>query len=757
MSALNNTDYLAMCKRALQPAVAEEDLITGEPLEVPAPAPMTTFFESIAMPLAMGRGWQVIPLMPKGKDPHTGLVPSPLAQKSSDPAQIHAWGLAEPNANVGVYAEQREGGLALLDKDGAINLREKYEHETGKAFPKTLLVKSSSLGNGIAKGHWYFLQTPRTIDLTKNIGEAQNGGLFSLRVKNQYVASIGSIHPKTGLPYTIVEDHPVVPMPDDLLDWLLKQVDLHQTLPAGAVGEKPAVNVEVEGAPIPRGQHDNTLRDIARKLRGMGWEQDAIEERLLTVCQQRCVSYGDDWRQMCEKHARNVMKFEPNPVGTKLEFNQTAQAQADASKVRASNELTALQTSAVSDIPAFDEGVVTGVYKQIVDLVTDGTTIPIQFVFLAAKVFIGARMAGKVTFENMDADSSYFGAVIAETGTGKGLAWRRTIENCLMVGESLKASVKIIQSADSGAGLKDAFFDDSGQALTVPVICYVDEATSLGHKAGEKKNPEIVDTIIELADGHRITRVLARNGKKPRVNDDARLSLYMCGQNGEVFMQAFAGRTQLGLYDRLYPEYSPNVEAGDLPHIDAGKAAQVWAELVKLKASGHMKMADGVKSLLDGFWKSQPNEHRNRVRWKKHLMLHMYMSAYGRGSMIAEVQDWEAAKKIYLRQVAIREKHFTTEVPDRLGVYNSRIRVIVERMAARLKAGETVQQVALSQRDFMTATNAYRDNDIHTFNNAWRHWEGALLASVPVTGGNGQKYTKFVPMPNEDEVWKTEG
>jgi hypothetical protein len=500
-------------------------------------------------------------------------------------------------------------------------------------------------------------------------------------------------------------------------------------------------------------------------------EYPSQSEADLAFCTVLAMMHGEDVEQIWNEYTESSLVRE-KWLSRKDDFLRLTVGKAIASakkvKAQASNELTALQTASTTDvvapavlsddIPAFDESVITGIYKQIVDLVTDGTTIPKQFPFLAAKVFIGARMAGKVTFEGTDADSSYYGVVIAETGTGKGLAWRRTVENCLMVGESLKSSVKIIQSADSGAGLKDAFFEDDGQPLAKPLICYVDEVTSLGHKAGEKKNPEIIDTIIELADGHRISRVLARNGKKPRVNDNARLSLYMCGQNGEVFMQAFAGRTQLGLYDRLYPEYSPAIEAGDLPQIDAGKAAQVWTAINELlKVSGHMKMADGVKSLLDGFWKSQPKEHRNRVRWKKHLMLDMYMSAFGRGSMIAEVQDWEAAKRIYLRQVAIREKHFTTEAPDRIGVYNSRIRVIVERMAARLRAGETVQQVALSERGFMTATNAYRDNDVHTFKMAWRHWEGALLASVHITGGNGQKYTKFVPMPEENEVWKVEG
>ncbi len=501
-------------------------------------------------------------------------------------------------------------------------------------------------------------------------------------------------------------------------------------------------------------------------------EYPSQSEADLGFCTVLALTHDGDEDKIWDEYAHSSMARD-KWLNRKDDFLRLTVAKAiESAKNRKPHELTAtvpaatapaaMQVAPVSEsedgIPAFDDTAITGVYKQIVGLVTEGTTIPKQFAFLAAKVFIGARMAGKVTFENMDGDSSYYGVVIAETGTGKGLAWRRTVENCLMVGESLKESVKIIQSADSGAGLKDAFFEDSGQPLVKPLICYVDEVTSLGHKAGEKKNPEIVDTIIELADGHRITRVLARTGKKARINNNARLSVYMCGQNGEVIVQAFAGRKQLGLYDRFYPEYSPAIEAGDLPQIDVGKAAQVWTVINELlKTSGHMKMADGVKALVDGFWKAQPKEHRNRVRWKKHLMLDMYMSAYGRGSMIAELPDWEAAKKIYLRQVAIREKHFITEVPDKIGVYNHRIRVIVERMEARLRAGETVQKVALSQRDFMTATHAYRDNDVHTFNHAWRHWEGALLNSVPITGGNGQKYTKYVPVPNEDEAWKSEG
>jgi hypothetical protein len=231
-----------------------------------------TFFESIALPLAH-RGWEVAPCYPNDKQVHTKLVPSPLTMKSKDPAQIRAWGAAEPFANVCVYAEQKSGGLLFLDKDGAVSLRAKYEAETGKQFPKTLLVRSSVIsdGNGgtITKGHWYFLQSPRTIALNGNIPEAKTGGLFSLRIHNQYVASIGSIHPGTGLPYAIAEDHPVQTMPDDLLDWLLKQI---------VEEKKPAVSAVGERRLVKHGQMHGAYVAEAGRLWNRGYESDDVVE-----------------------------------------------------------------------------------------------------------------------------------------------------------------------------------------------------------------------------------------------------------------------------------------------------------------------------------------------------------------------------------------------------------------------------------------------------------------------------------------------
>jgi hypothetical protein len=75
-------------------------------------------------------------------------------------------------------------------------------------------------------------------------------------------------------------------------------------------------------------------------------------------------------------------------------------------------------------VPEFDESVITGIYRDIVTLSVAGTTVPPQFAFLNAKIYFGARLAGKATFEGLDCDSSYYGTTIGVTGTSKGESWR---------------------------------------------------------------------------------------------------------------------------------------------------------------------------------------------------------------------------------------------------------------------------------------------------------------------------------------------
>jgi hypothetical protein len=247
------------------------DEVASAVIEKPV-TPVQTFFESIATPL-IARGWKVCPCYPfdrvkdgkeLGKTVHSGLVPNPLIMRSNNPEQIHTWGQAEPNGNVCVYAVQEEGGLCFLDKDGAISLVEKYQRETGKKFPRTLLIQSSIAANGVPKGHWYFLQTPKTMAMEKNISEDKTGGLFSFRVNNFYVTSIGSIHPVAKTAYKIVDDAPVIPMPDDFLDWLQAQAK-----------EKPRTREEVlERGKFKAGTRYSALLSEIGSLKNRGYSKE---------------------------------------------------------------------------------------------------------------------------------------------------------------------------------------------------------------------------------------------------------------------------------------------------------------------------------------------------------------------------------------------------------------------------------------------------------------------------------------------------
>ena len=52
----------------------------------------------------------------------------------------------------------------------------------------------------------------------------------------------------------------------------------------------------------------------------------------------------------------------------------------------------------------------------------------------------------------------------------------------------------------------------------------------------------------------------------------------------------------------------------------------------------------------------------------------------------------------------------------------------------------------------MTATLAYKENELQAFDSAWRV-SSKLWSECHVTGKNGHVYQKFVPTPTEDDTW----
>jgi putative DNA primase/helicase len=441
------------------------------------------------------------------------------------------------------------------------------------------------------------------------------------------------------------------------------------------------------------------------------------------------------------------VKDQQTPAATAIPLQQPEAAAGAAED--ASRDVEGTFPYGDNEIPPFDPSVVNGIYKRFVDVATRGTTMAPQFVYTIAKTIVGARMAGKVTFENLDVEPRIYAALIGESGSGKGEAWRRVFQILNVEGQIGNiAGLKIINSADSGAGIRDAFFENPQEA---PMIMYIDEVESFGNKGSATRNPAIIDMLIELADSTHISVVKAKKGKAKgtKTKNDARLCTVMCGQEGSVYMKAFAGRTKLGLWDRLTPEYGVAVEAGDMPHISTADAYQLLAELNNLNYSGKMTMADDAKSRLESFWVGQPPAVRKKARWKKNLALDAYMSAFGRGSKVAELEDVEIAIRIFTRQLVIRQTQFTSEVPDRIGYYLGLLKAITARMEKQLAAGLPEWQVAKSRRDYEKETHAHRDNEGHLFDRAWAVYAPTWLEKREVKKANGHAYWKYVPATDE--------
>ena len=76
----------------------------------------TTAWSALDYALAYAAlGWHVLPLKPRAKEPLARLAPHGALSATTDPATIHAWFKAAPDANIGVAVEP--SGLVVLDKD----------------------------------------------------------------------------------------------------------------------------------------------------------------------------------------------------------------------------------------------------------------------------------------------------------------------------------------------------------------------------------------------------------------------------------------------------------------------------------------------------------------------------------------------------------------------------------------------------------------------------------------------------------------
>jgi hypothetical protein len=225
---------------------------------------------------AVDKGFHVFPLTPKAKVTLPGSHGFKDSKPPSDPSALVPWN-QDPSRNIGI--DLGASDLCVLDFDDPDGVPA-WVNET-----RTYKVRTA---RGV---HVYFRGARPTTGLF--VDGAKVGDIKST---GGYVLAEGSVHPD-GPVYTVIDDSDILPLPD--ISSLVKR-------------DKERVNASGDGDPIPHGSHDTELTRIAGVLRNAGFNPTKIEEHLIDVCEQRCVGYGGDYREMCSKIAHSIGK---KPVG----------------------------------------------------------------------------------------------------------------------------------------------------------------------------------------------------------------------------------------------------------------------------------------------------------------------------------------------------------------------------------------------------------------------------------------------------------
>jgi hypothetical protein len=144
----------------------------------------------------VAKGWKVLPLKPKSKDPHFDLIKRAYLDASNDMDIVNFWHKMDPKMNIGIACQP--SGLVVFDVDF------RNGGEIIEELTPTFTVKT---GDGF---HFYYKAPVETLFR----GTLQEG--IDIKWKG-YVAAAPSIHPN-GKEYEIVNSMEPQLINEDLLE-----------------------------------------------------------------------------------------------------------------------------------------------------------------------------------------------------------------------------------------------------------------------------------------------------------------------------------------------------------------------------------------------------------------------------------------------------------------------------------------------------------------------------------------------------------
>jgi hypothetical protein len=383
-------------------------------------------------------------------------------------------------------------------------------------------------------------------------------------------------------------------------------------------------------------------------------------------------------------------------------------------------------------VPPYDESLVRGFFETAVKLVAGGTSMPIQFPHIIAKTICGLRWSVEESyFQDCDAEARLYTLNIGAKGTSKGWSMKRCRQLFTNFGSELPAhqesqKIKIWDGTDSGAGLKEAFFDYPADA---GILLYIDETYELGAKARADRNPEIISTMLTLAESTNIGRGKAKKDER-KVKTDARLASLLCVQP-DIIPIVFAGMKAgaLGFFDRLTLEFAEPRKKGRTPKMEDKKdeVKDFYTKFLGLSKL-HINQGEKARRCIEEYWESLSEEEQTGVRRSKSIYLDHFliqaslMAGCERPKTVGTTTVRDALDAIANdeRQTIIRRIYLNTEITDKIGFYSFKLKRIAGKQWEALRAGAAPENVALTVAQLCDLTNARRDNEEHLFMRSWQ-------------------------------------
>ncbi|MFZ0884651.1 MAG: bifunctional DNA primase/polymerase [Candidatus Acidiferrales bacterium] len=728
----------------VMPAVIEEPIVLAAPVEAPAttPAPLTAVDPRFATPLAgaLTLAAMGIPQIPVKRGEKKAFLDGWQNLATTDASQIEAWA-KQYNCNFGSVAKAEIGAVWFFELDLKSEVQ-RIKDETGNDLPETMLVRSRP-----GRGHFYFRQNAASIAMG-NITQPQvKNASFSVRVKNEYVVTPGSVHKETGKPYELFRDVPIIEAPEWFLNWIQEQrVPMEQV-----TGERD------ENSLIPHGKIHGYLVREAGFLRNRGFSLESLENALVDWAHDNCAPPLDEEKiRQVARSTKNWKQGDPRPdllFGGELTQKAGAVQTTGIQQVQEPEIVDRAEIKNVdTPIPPFPKHVMRGFYKDVADVICKNNSIPPQFVRLGVKIILGLRAKGIVFSKSVKVATGY-GLMIASSGASKGALWERLFLT-LLGDDAMRDVIQILDVPGSGEGLEDAFFDHNDLGMPKPrdILFYCDELMELAQQVRADRQPKLMATLLKLAEKTVVTRTKARGRERKQVTQTcttARLAVLMCAQS-KYIQNAFVGTksTVLGFYNRIEPEYGELDDVlGGLENIPLDDMLRLRAKLETLPLTGVATVSPEAEAVFNKYWLGKPKEYRvSHVRALRDIYKDAYLSAIAQGRLEASAQDMQDAIDLLgERQDVIRARFFTEDIGDKVGLYISRIKHILFQMDGLIAEGKLPEEVGLTKREFAQRTNAYADSEVHHFNQAWNSVSQMFMDSRPIKARNGKLMTVFYP------------